>query len=250
MQKKLNIKVLRIFELMQSFKDVDSYKTAIIMFLEDLQESPEILKKYKFIHFVKINDIRSLEEINDLNEFNQKISKLCEFIHKSINEDRELWISCDCGISRSPACCAAIKEAFEQNGISIFANERYKPNKILYKAIYNELCSTSIEFANHADYWFKGGKDYSEEEKNELTKIMNILNINDPENLINIGAPDNEYLPEASTLLEVIHYDKVLSPETIYEVFKDSFYVTEMSFKKAIKIADELKEEFCLQPYD
>ena len=38
--------------------------------------------------------------------------------------------------------------------------------------------------------------------------------------------------------------------QEFYEVFKDSFDVTEMSFKKAIKIADELKEEFCLQPYD
>ena len=53
---------------------------------------------------------------------------LCD--QKNINV---LICQCECGQSRSAGCAAAISEFLYGNGIEIFADDRYHPNKMVYR---------------------------------------------------------------------------------------------------------------------
>lgn len=55
--------------------------------------------------------------------------------------ERQLDIICQCeyGQSRSAACAAAIKEYYEHDGISIFADYRYYPNQLIFNKVLDAL---------------------------------------------------------------------------------------------------------------
>jgi hypothetical protein len=46
---------------------------------------------------------------------------------------------CEYGQSRSAACAAAIKEYYDHDGISIFADYRYYPNQLIFNKLLDAL---------------------------------------------------------------------------------------------------------------
>lgn len=58
--------------------------------------------------------------------------KIADFVYKHKDEAELFICQCEYGQSRSAAVSAAIAEHFDRNGIEIFADERYYPNKRVY----------------------------------------------------------------------------------------------------------------------
>lgn len=245
----LEIKIMRTYELMKMVKgDMNLKNTSIIMFLDELQTiSPEYENNESF-HIIYLDDITTEADIKNTSLFDEMICSLCDFIESSVNKRNKIYISCDCGISRSSACAAAIKERYYRDGISIFADERYKPNKIIYKAILKKLFDKNIELSTCL--FNKINDTYPNIDSKDLFRIIKIINRYDPENLVDIGAPDDEYLPEAKRVLEIIRNNKVLTPEDVFNIFKEMFGNSSMRLKQAINIADDIKIEFGLIGYD
>ncbi len=65
--------------------------------------------------------------------------RIAEFIHKYIDITDVLICQCHYGESRSAGCAAAIAEYFYGNGITIFADDRYYPNKMVYHKVLEAL---------------------------------------------------------------------------------------------------------------
>lgn len=65
--------------------------------------------------------------------------QLAEFIYQAVGDGLDLVCQCEYGQSRSAACAAAILEHFEHNGISIFANDQYYPNQMVYQKVFGAL---------------------------------------------------------------------------------------------------------------
>lgn len=65
--------------------------------------------------------------------------QIAEFVHKYFSVTDVLICQCHFGQSRSAGCAAAIAEHFYQNGAEIFADDRYYPNKLVYRKVLNAL---------------------------------------------------------------------------------------------------------------
>ncbi|MCH5317356.1 MAG: leucine-rich repeat domain-containing protein [Eubacterium sp.] len=71
--------------------------------------------------------------------FFTEADELAEFIYSAVSDDLDILCQCEYGQSRSAGCAAAILECFEGNGISIFSDYRYYPNKIVYHKLLDAL---------------------------------------------------------------------------------------------------------------
>lgn len=70
--------------------------------------------------------------------------KIAEFVYRHKDEAKLFICQCEYGQSRSAAVAAAIAEHFDENGIRIFADERYYPNKIVFALTMQALKRQSI----------------------------------------------------------------------------------------------------------
>ena len=59
--------------------------------------------------------------------------RIADFVLCNQNNINVLICQCECGQSRSAGCAAAISEFLYGNGIEIFADDRYHPNKMVYR---------------------------------------------------------------------------------------------------------------------
>jgi predicted protein tyrosine phosphatase len=85
--------------------------------------------------YAKINNMISDEQAE----------KIAIFIKSNINEVDTLICQCEYGQSRSAALAAAIKQFIFKNGIEIFADDRYYPNKYVYRKILSALENDSSQ---------------------------------------------------------------------------------------------------------
>ena len=102
--------------LKSAFNDVDGD-----VFLDELGSNPtdkeriRIEKKYHMI-----SDAQAAE--------------IAVFYHVCVQQDvKTLIVQCEYGQSRSAAVVAAIREFESKDGISIFADDRYYPNKVVFR---------------------------------------------------------------------------------------------------------------------
>ena len=70
---------------------------------------------------------------------------LAFYIKTAVDCNLDIVCQCEYGQRRSAACAAAIKEYYDHDGISVFADYRYYPNQLIFnkvlaalRAIYNE----------------------------------------------------------------------------------------------------------------
>lgn len=61
--------------------------------------------------------------------------KIADFVFAHKDETDTLICQCFYGQSRSAGCAAAITQYFHGNGIEIFADDRYYPNKLVYRKV-------------------------------------------------------------------------------------------------------------------
>ena len=59
--------------------------------------------------------------------------QIAEFVLK--NTEKNLLCQCEHGESRSAAVAAAVEEFFHRRGVTVFADERYYPNKWVYRLV-------------------------------------------------------------------------------------------------------------------
>ena len=65
--------------------------------------------------------------------------EIAEFINAVWDKVDTIICQCEHGQSRSAAIAAAIIEHRNRNGIAIFADDRYYPNKLIYRQVYKAL---------------------------------------------------------------------------------------------------------------
>jgi predicted protein tyrosine phosphatase len=69
----------------------------------------------------------------------EQAMKIAAFI-KSIQDKAEILIcQCEFGVSRSAGVAAAVRQFLYEDGIQVFADSRYSPNKLVYHKVYNAL---------------------------------------------------------------------------------------------------------------
>ncbi len=71
--------------------------------------------------------------------------KTAAFILKHFDETEVFICQCEHGQSRSAACVAAMAEHYFHRGVDIFADERYFPNKLVYKRLLKALEKAACE---------------------------------------------------------------------------------------------------------
>lgn len=68
-----------------------------------------------------------------------EVNEVADFIFHAVNDNCHIICQCDFGQSRSAGCAAAILEHFEKNGISIFADDNYLPNQMIFNKLLDAL---------------------------------------------------------------------------------------------------------------
>ena len=64
----------------------------------------------------------------------EQAAEIAEFYHECMQEGiNTLIVQCEYGQSRSAAVVAAIREFESQDGIAIFADDRYYPNRVVFR---------------------------------------------------------------------------------------------------------------------
>jgi predicted protein tyrosine phosphatase len=116
-------------------------KTALISITDYADEPIELTYEPEHILRLSFEDI-SVEDLSE-EEFVQankdkrlftikQAEKIAEFILPIKDKIELLICQCEYGVSRSSGCAAAISEYFYGNGIDIFADFKYTPNKLVY----------------------------------------------------------------------------------------------------------------------
>jgi predicted protein tyrosine phosphatase len=116
-------------------------KTALISITDYVNEPIEISYEPDYILRLSFEDI-SVEDLSEEELFKankdkrlftvEQAEKIAEFILPIKDEIELLICQCEYGVSRSSGCAAAIIEYFYGNGIDIFADIKYTPNKLVY----------------------------------------------------------------------------------------------------------------------
>ena len=139
---------------------------------------------------------------------------IAEFVFSCRDEIRVLVCQCTFGQSRSAAVAAAVAEYFNGNGIKIFADDRYCPNKNVFRKVFKALQRTGkIVVLDVETSGFDPERDHII--KITAVKIENVKRIEKFSSLVNCSEPlspkvesltgiTNEMLSAAPPLGEVI----------------------------------------------
>ena len=138
----MNVKIYSIKELKDRLKEGKLTNTLLIAFYDQQDDLPMFSGKAEQVITLPIPDL----DKEDLEEYGYTIDSyfthadpVAEFIVKAVRDGLDIACVCEYGESRSAGCAAAIKEFYDGNGIEIFADERYYPNKIIYNKLLTAL---------------------------------------------------------------------------------------------------------------
>ena len=85
-------------------------------------------------------DLEVLPEVGlTFDTYLPEAKRLALFIKTAVECNLDIICQCEYGQSRSAACAAAIKEYYDHDGISIFADYRYYPNQLIFNKLLNAL---------------------------------------------------------------------------------------------------------------
>lgn len=127
-------------------------KTAVISITDYDYDLPKLRSQPKYYIGLKFDDVDSdiFEDVgsqlsvadieNKYHMMSYAQAKEIADFYKKVRNDVDLIIcQCEYGQSRSAAIAAAILEYEDKRGIEIFADDRYFPNKIIFRKILEEL---------------------------------------------------------------------------------------------------------------
>lgn len=85
-------------------------------------------------------DIEVLSDFGlDFDSYFPEAMCLARFISDCVDDGFDIICQCEYGQSRSAACAAAIKEFYDKDGISVFADYRYYPNQLVFNKLLEAL---------------------------------------------------------------------------------------------------------------
>ena len=152
----MEIKILSRQKLEEWAAEPFNSATAVISIV-DYRDSFPILKcAPAHLHCVSFDDVDNDVIVDELGEdgtpdeinaierkyhmFSEEQAKALADFYVSAEDKAELLIcQCEHGQSRSAAVAAAIMEYRYGNGIDIFANDRYYPNKVVFRRVLEAL---------------------------------------------------------------------------------------------------------------
>ena len=125
------------------------YDTAVISFYDPLtSRTPagygplDYGNKCSAIFFIAAYDI-DLEVLPEVgltfDAYLPEAKRLALFVKTAVECNLDIICQCEYGQSRSAACAAAIKEYYNHDGISIFADYRYYPNQLIFNKVLDAL---------------------------------------------------------------------------------------------------------------
>ena len=134
-----------------------------------LQHAPDYLLQLSFNNVDSISfDWETGKEPNEIERItlerkyhmltDPQAKQIVDFYLSIENQISTLICQCECGISRSSAIASAILEYRNKQGIKIFADERYEPNKNVFRKVYKYLIESGynclfnpIKYTNNKD---------------------------------------------------------------------------------------------------
>lgn len=131
---------------MEKMLEKDISPNIVIISFKDTKDCSEIdfRKVSNRVFQITLDDV-DFDELNeygrDIDTYFPEVEELAQFIKEAILQNMDIICQCEYGQSRSAACAAAILEAFEGNGISVFSDYRYYPNKLIYNKLIKALKS-------------------------------------------------------------------------------------------------------------
>lgn len=136
--KKENIIILSRNQIEELALSPFPLNTALISIRDTGDDAPKL--KYRPLWFLQLvfDDI-SLNESEDYKEkeytlFNEQTArKIADFIICHKDKAETIICQCEYGQSRSAAIAAALSEFFWKSGIDFFADDRYFPNKLVFR---------------------------------------------------------------------------------------------------------------------
>lgn len=160
------------------------------------------------VMYIELDDLE-LDELSEkgysYDAFFPEADEAAEFIIDAYNNGMNIICQCEYGQSRSAGCAAAIKEYFVYDGLSLFADHRYYPNKVVYHKILNALKAHKESCAV----------------QNEFEKCVKLLKYN--------GSDENVVIPEDVNLIgEDAFADSAVRsvkiPDSVREIEGMAFY--------------------------
>jgi len=70
---------------------------------------------------------------------------IAHFVFYAKTAGLDIICVCENGINTSAGCAAAIRQFFDRDGIEVFANYVYSPNRLMYHKILDALIAESFE---------------------------------------------------------------------------------------------------------
>jgi predicted protein tyrosine phosphatase len=102
----------------------------------------EVKEEFELPQSVTSSDVALIEllRIKNIHIFSdEQARQIAEFVLRHNSETDVLICQCHYGQSRSAGCAAAVTEYLNGNGIDIFADDKYYPNKLVYRKVFEAL---------------------------------------------------------------------------------------------------------------
>lgn len=90
-------------------------------------------------HFKVVQEDIDYPAVKDFDSFFPDVDEAARFIKRYVKEGRTILCQCEYGVSRSAGAAAAILEAYNGDGITVFSSLDRKPNKLVYKKLLSGL---------------------------------------------------------------------------------------------------------------
>ncbi len=141
----LSIEIHSLESIEKRSADEWECSTAIISIGDNGSVPPKLAHQPDYFMRLEFEDIASDEAgergVNPEHMFSdEQAREIAEFVYGCKNEVDLLICQCEYGQSRSAGCAAAIRQHFYGDGIEIFANEKYYPNKPVFHKLTAALC--------------------------------------------------------------------------------------------------------------
>ena len=145
----MNIKICSRIDIEKiSSKPFDT-DTALISIRDTNDKFPDLMYKPEWVLGIVFDDISS-EEIDDYAGNNYWLfdesaaDTIAKFVLLHEKKIETLICQCEHGQSRSAAVAAALREFYNKDGISIFSDDRYYPNKLVFRLTLKSLNCQNI----------------------------------------------------------------------------------------------------------
>lgn len=138
----MNVKVMNRSQINKLLHTGFPENTVVISFF-GFNEKPVWFEhgEHKPVAWIR-KDIDDLMWVDDLENWHKKdFEDIARFILN--NKDRNFICQCEMGVSRSAATAMAILEFFDRKWLDIYMDDKYSPNRNVFKAVYKNLIKFS-----------------------------------------------------------------------------------------------------------